>query len=263
MMLGHSRLRRQVALFGAGALDGTDAARVQAHLVTCARCRTELDETRSLFTRLERDPLRAQIRQAAPDIPFAVFAAQVDERVGRPRRRTSPRWRWELLALPGAAAAALAAWVLLPEAVDRFRTDVRPRPKVVAEVPVVSDQALARLERNVSREQAARYLADAQDVLVNVVASSRDCDRQGAKVDVEAEARRSRELLARATLLVEPEEDSLSGARPVLEDVEQMLHEVAALEACVHVRDVERLRQLMERRQLLMKMRLMQRELQG
>ena len=49
----------------------------------------------------------------------------------------------------------------------------------------------------------------------------------------------------------------------MLEDVEEMLREVASLEACTRTRDVARLRDEMEKRQLLMKMRLMQRELLG
>lgn len=137
----------------------------------------------------------------------------------------------------------------------------------------MSDAALARLERNVAREQAVRYLADAQDVLVNVAASPRDCEREApsatlapapeSRVNLVAESRRSRELLARRTLLVEADEAAVMSARPVLEDVEEMLREVASLEACTRPRDLARLREEMEKRQLLMKMRLMQRELAG
>ena len=123
-----------------------------------------------------------------------------------------------------------------------------------------------------AREQAVRYLADAQDVLVNVAASPRDCEREApstlapateSRVDLVAESRRSRELLARRTLLVEADEAAVVSARPVLEDVEDMLREVASLEACTRPRELLRLREEMEKRQLLMKMRLMQRELAG
>jgi hypothetical protein len=42
-----------------------------------------------------------------------------------------------------------------------------------------------------------------------------------------------------------------------------MLREVAELESCVRLRDVEKLREQLERKRLLMKIRLMSRELAG
>jgi hypothetical protein len=130
----------------------------------------------------------------------------------------------------------------------------------------VSDVALARLERNLAREQAARYLSEAQDVLVNVAATPPDCEREeepGRRVDLAAESARSRELLARRALLVEEDEAGVASARPVLDDVHDMLREVAALPNCTRPADVLRVRQALEKRQLLMKMRLMERELLG
>jgi hypothetical protein len=160
------------------------------------------------------------------------------------------------------AAAVLAALLLAPSLVNDLRGKAVPS-RLGTDGPIVSEEALARLERNLTREQAARYLAEAQDVLVNVAASPRDCDRSQERVDVEAESRRSRALLAKGALLASPDEQSLRSARPVLEDVEQMLREVAGLEACVRAQDLDRLRQRIERRQLLMKMQLTQRELLG
>jgi hypothetical protein len=49
----------------------------------------------------------------------------------------------------------------------------------------------------------------------------------------------------------------------VLDEVELALREVAVLPSCVKRGDVERLRQQVERRQLLMRIRLMTRELEG
>jgi hypothetical protein len=218
----------------------------------------------------------APLREAEPELPLPVLVALVNQRIDR--TVTSPRavWGWRLVALPVAAAAALLGWLVVPPAVRLFRPAAPPQSASLAagETPLVSDVALARLERNVAREQAVRYLADAQDVLVNVAASPRDCEREApstlapapaaeGRVDLVAESRRSRELLARRTLLVEADEAAVVSARPVLEDVEEMLREVASLEACTRPRDLARLREEMEKRQLLMKMRLMQRELAG
>ncbi len=127
----------------------------------------------------------------------------------------------------------------------------------------MGDDALRRLERNMAREQAVRYLNEAQDVLVNMAAQPRDCDHDKARVDVGDEAQRSQELLTRRALLVEMDQEGLASARPVLEDVERVLREVASLRSCARAGDVERVRRDLEERRLLMKIRLMSRELQG
>ena len=79
-----------------------------------------------------------------------------------------------------------------------------------------------------------------------------------------AEAERSRDLLARRRLFVE------SGwrrrrwrARGVLDDVEEMLREVAALDPCARPQDLEAIRGEITRRRLLMKIDLVTRELRG
>jgi hypothetical protein len=265
MLFAHLRHRRSVSLLAAGALSGSEAADARRHLAACARCRADHDEIAALLARLGEDPVRG----AEPELPLPVLVSLVERRITQTLTSPKAQTGWRLLALPAAAAAALASILVVPPLVARFS----PRPAAppltgaaASEEPALSKAALERLERNLAREQAARYLADAQDVLVNVAASPRDCDREEkaeSRVDLAAESRRSRELLARKTLLVEADLASVRSARPVLEDVEDMLREVASLEACTRTKDVARVREALEKRQLLMKMRLMERELLG
>jgi len=57
--------------------------------------------------------------------------------------------------------------------------------------------------------------------------------------------------------------DAVASARGVLDDVELALRQVAELPACVKRRDVELVQKDVEARQLLMRIRLMTRELEG
>jgi hypothetical protein len=282
VIFGHGRLRRSVSLLASGVLSGAEAEPVRRHLASCARCRAEHDAVAALLAQLERDPLRG----AEPEVPLQALLARVNQRLDerlddRADRLRSPAlrpigagaWapRWLVVAAPTALAAAVLVSLLAPGVVERFgqRPDEAPASAPAAAsalAPLLSDDALARLGRNVAREQAAHYLAEAQDVLVNVAATPPHCDRahgSESRVDLEAESRRSRELLARRALLVEADEAAVMSARPVLDDVSDMLREVAALEACARAGDLLRLREAMEKRQLLMKMRLMERELLG
>src|SRR5260221_10063140 len=256
MTFGHERQRERVSLLAAGALAGRERRKALAHVDSCAECREELDRLREALDLLAGDP----VRDADPPIPFDALVARVDARLAEEAARGArwTRWisgpRWALLPLGAAAAAALPVRLL-------------PAPPVSGRGPspaiAVMDEALDRLERNVSREQTARYLNDAGDVLRSVAAVPPDCDRRKERVDVGQASARSRELLARRALLLESGAQAVASVRPVLDDVEQALREVASLESCVRRRDVERVRDDVERSRLLMRIRLMTRELEG
>jgi hypothetical protein len=169
------------------------------------------------------------------------------------------------VALP-AAAAALAASILVPALVSRSRPPADPARVAIPPSEAgafLTQDALDRIERNLAREQAARYLSEAGEVLVAVAARGTDCDEVDGRVDVEGAPERSRELLEQRQLVVQAGAEAIAPARGVLDDVELTLREVADLPSCVKRRDVERLRQDVERRQLLMRIRLMTRELEG
>ena len=260
MILAHLRRRRLVSLLAAGVLEGREREETLAHVAECPRCREEHDALRAIVAAMEADPLR----EAEPRVPLAFLVARVERGVEQalvPRGR--PRW-W-LVALP-AAAAVVAVALLVPSIVGRLR----PAPQAMhAEIPpaeagpLLTEDALARIERNLAREHAARYLNEAGEVLVAVAATGVDCERADESLDVGSAPERSRELLERRALVVRGGGEAVASARGVLDDVELALREVADLPSCVRRRDVERVRREVEERQLLMRIRLMTRELEG
>jgi hypothetical protein len=258
MTFDHLRYGPKLSLLAFGALEGREREATERHAGSCARCRSELESLLALREELRADPVRG----AEPALPLPMLVARVDARVGEALARPRAHWAWRLgVGLP-AAAAIVAIALLAPRIASRF-SPAPPLPAVEDEALVVSAEALARLERNLAREQAARYLSDAGDVLVTVASAPVECDRKDERVDVGQASARSRELLARRALLLESGPQAVASARPVLDDVEQALREVASLESCVRRRDVERLRANVERRQLLLRIRLMTRELEG
>jgi hypothetical protein len=251
----HGRWRRRTALLAAGVLDAAEAETTRAHLDGCPECGRAFAETRAALDLIGSDPLRS----AEPPIPLGALIARVNARIdeARPRR---PAWR-PIPVLAG-ALAVVALGALLARSVLRSAPAGRPSasPRIAATVP---PDALQRLERTLERERAARYLSDAQDVLVTVAAAPQRCTRRRDAVEVSAEAERSRELLARRRLSVEMDGSATVAARGVLDDVEEMLREVAALDPCARPQDLEAIRGEIARRRLLMKIDLVTRELQG
>jgi hypothetical protein len=260
VIFAHRRLRRRVSLLAAGLVSGRDEAEVRAHHQPCARCRAEHEQLRAVVATLASDP----VRTAEPGIAASVFASRVLEAARRAEQAPAST-RWWLVALPAAAALAAVAF-LAPGVAERLR----PAPQAAhATIPkaeasqLLSDDALARIERNLAREQAARYLNEAGDVLVAVAASGVDCERADGSLDVGAAPERSRELLEKRRLVVDEGGEAVASAQSVLYDVELALRQVAELPSCVKRRDVELVQKDVEERQLLMRIRLMTRELEG
>jgi hypothetical protein len=259
-MFAHLRLRRRVSLLAAGLLEGREREETLAHIESCSRCRADRDALASVVLEMERDPLRT----AEPGIEAAVLAARVAREVEH-ALAPAGRPRWWLVALP-AAAAVVAVALLVPSLVGKLE----PKPRAArVTIPhseassLMSEEALARIERNLAREQAARYLNQASEVLVTVAATGADCDRPGDKLDVGQAPERSRELLERRKLVVDAGGEAVASARGVLNDVELALRQVAELPSCVKRRDVEQVQKDVQASQLLMRIRLMTRELEG
>jgi hypothetical protein len=258
MMLAHLRLRRRLALLAAGVLDGRQRDETRAHVDACARCRREYASLGALVRAIEADP----VRSAEPEVPLSALLGRVERQLDRAAvARPGPAVGWRLL-LPAAAAAALALVLLGAELLPRLGREPAAPPEVPTAAALPAE-VLDRLDRNMAREHTARYLGEAQDVLLAVAATETDCEREEDRVDVGEAPDRSRKLLARRALLVESRPDAVASARAVLDEVELALREVADLPSCVRRRDLERLRQEIDRRQLYMRIRLMTRELEG
>jgi hypothetical protein len=252
----HGRWARRTSLLAADALGGSERAAALAHVETCVSCRAELEAMRGVVGLFASDP----VREADPPLAVGALLARVQARLAEEDPAARPaRTAWTRILIPAAAAAAVVIALFTWRAAQR-----RPVPAPAGpQQAVVAEDALRRLEASVARENAVRYLSEAQDVLVTVAAAPLRCERRRARVDVEEEARRSRELLSRRALLVETDRAEIAGARPVLEDVSDMLREVAGLDPCARPEELLAIQEQMSRRRLLMKIDLMTRELQG
>jgi len=220
----HLRTRRRLALLASGVLEADERERALLHVAGCSRCAAELQGLRAALEQVASDPVRGAEPQLDIDALVRLTQARIDRLSAAPepaRPRSVPLWA------PLAAAAAVAAIALAirlaPPAVDQRRasTPVQPSRAVAAQEVSWPDESLRRLERTVEREQAARYLSEAEAVLVTVAATPQRCDRNRTTVDMAQERRRSRELLARGALLVDFDSEEIRSVRPVLEELRE------------------------------------------
>jgi len=253
----HGRWRREISLLAADALRGEERAAAEGHAAACAACAADLAALRAVLATAAGD--EACAAEPPVDVQWlkARVAARLEEAQAAPSRpRRVAGWGWAL------AAAGVVAVLWSSATIRRIdppqAAAISPAPTQIA----VSDEALERMERTMARERAARYLDEAQDVLVTVAGAPRRCHRADQHVDMADESRRSRELLARRAAL-DLDGSAEAAAGPVLDDVEKVLREVASLEGCARRRDVEAIHREVERERLLMRIDLTARELAG
>jgi len=251
-MFAHLRTQRLIPLFSEGLLSPAQSENVRRHAAACPLCFELLSSTEETIAALRENRAAFGEPRLSTSALVARIEGRLDESNALGLTHSPSRLRLSLLA-SALAAACLAL----------FATWLRP-PQPPADKPsaaLVSDESLDRLERTLQREGIARYLNEAGDVLVATTATVADCENSRTTVDLASAPGTSRDLLARRVQLV------ASGAppfaEPVLDDVEYALRDVAELPSCARRTDVARVRQKIERRQLLLRMRLAVRELEG
>lgn len=268
MNLLHFRYRDRLGLLAEGVLSPAEAREVTTHVEGCAACRAELDSLRAVGAALAADAALDRALPISSDALRTRVLAQIRAEAAataRPRAFSFAPVLGALSLVALGLAAGLLATRLASEApatVATTSTATAPRAFEASAETALNDTAFyERIEKTHLRANAARYLAEAQDVLVQVAAAA-DCpDSPKDSVDVTRESRTSRTLLSRRAALVADSGDALMSARGVLEEVEGVLQQVADLPQCTRRTDVNAIARRVDRKNLLMKIDLVSQEL--
>ena len=262
MTFFHFLYRQRLGLLACSSLDPRETEWVSRHVADCASCQGELEQLSSLASSLRAD---ASLERPLP-ISSEALRTRVLARIHTSAEEPAPRAGWSLaptMAVLGFIGIGLLAGVLVMRV---------PGPAVGPGVSIAPLQASAdtavndaafyeRLEKTHTRANAARYLAEAQDVLLQMSAAA-DCpDSPKDSVDVTREAQTSRTLLRRRAALVSGSGGTLLAAQGVMEEVEGVLQRVAELPRCTRRRDVDEIARTVDRRNLLMKIDMVSQEL--
>jgi anti-sigma-K factor RskA len=95
----HAPFRENIPAHALGALDADESAALETHLETCASCRTELAEYRSLSQSL--------LTAVPPRQPPSALRNRLQSRLPGARTSTRPRWNFSLSPALGLAVIAL------------------------------------------------------------------------------------------------------------------------------------------------------------
>jgi hypothetical protein len=184
-----------------------------------------------------------------------------------------PRWtgrnsrepvRHRFVVAGGLVAAAATLVVVIG---IRQRGDTGPAlvaPPAGSPVLTAGADAARIIEAGVARRGAARYLRDSGTLLVELVQAPARCRRADGTLDIALEKERAVKLLRRKNLYL----DALGGPRDqrlldLMRQLETVLLQLSSLEDCAGARQIHDLRTEIEERQILLRIDLIAREVEG
>lgn len=263
-------MRRRIVDLHYGAIEDPDQERdLRAHLDSCEACSAESDALARLTSALRADeafPRESEVdwnafarRTVARSVAQGAGPAGVVRRwVGSLLRPTTvsitPAWA-------GAAAIILLAGVAL------LGYSFRPGPAgpdlpatTATALVMLPEENLDRLAVNLARRNTTQYLRETRAVLITLLDVEIGCNEE--TVDITAERAKAMDLLRRQRLVAaELGRVPLIRAREVTEDLQNLLLEIATLADCTPSGDIETLRQVVDQRQILVRMELLTQEL--
>ena len=105
-MTGCAEFQPLVSTYADGGLDPAASRRLEGHLASCERCRTDLADTRFAFELARLPPISDAERRALVTLPAGALTELRRDRVGTPI--------WRAFAAGFAAAAAIAVYLAAP-----------------------------------------------------------------------------------------------------------------------------------------------------
>lgn len=243
-------IKELIVLYAEGELDPEQARQVADHLSECTECSRQAVEINSLRLWLA-DPEIFAPRENNRWRSFAAVCARSAGVTGIRRFQFAPPLRW---ALPLAAALLLAAGLLwMPRRASA--------PAVTAGLPAPGNDAfLGRIQSAVTVDATAQYLAQCQDLLVNMLKSDQRCT--GDRYDLSFEVARARELLLRKRILdLELNAPEVARAKDLCDDLENVLMDLSLSQSCETRDRLRSMENMIEREQLLLRIQLVESEI--
>jgi hypothetical protein len=254
------KYRDQWVAFVGGEIAPEDARAMAEHLESCRVCRGEVGSLRALFAETDafREDLRASLASVDWEALPARIAAQLAGRTAaQPRKAGRPGFRARLWS-PGfrPALAGLLVGLILGGAAMFFALK-HPSGRRTTEGFFASREFLDRIELELARRQTLDYLDKSQYLILDVL------ERSGGGGSDRLAAREARELLSRKKYLnAELDKVGMVKAKDLCDQIELLVFELSQLSPEATAAELDRIQTLVRERQLLMKIRLVKRELE-
>ncbi len=236
--------------------------RAETHLRACPACRRELARWRSLLVAAARPAAAAAAELQAVD--WDAVTAKILAGAGArpaPGRRTAPMFSFAFLAAAAALIAVVGLGLFFWTRAGRTTLPLGgsgPRSGDLQSRLSAAD--VARLQSGLAREEVVSYLQQSQWMLTNLL---NDCaGEDAAPWEIRLYSQKAKELLLKKKYFQQnlPAREWLQ-VRNVSERIDWLNYEILQLEERQLCRQINRLQRVMENEKLLLKIRLLERDL--
>jgi gas vesicle protein len=245
---------------------GTDEKeRLKSHLESCRSCREELKHFRTVYR--AADVVKEDIEDAMASVDWEALPSRIADAAFRkkvPTRRRSwtagfsnlllnPRMRPVYTGiLIGVLLGSLATFLIF-----------RPQSLRIARKGefVVSQEFLEQVELEMARRQTVDYLAKSQYILLNFIRSSPEESMELWQSDLAS--RRAKDLLSMKKYInPQLEKFQMIKAKAICDQIELLFFELIQLSGELSLEELKKIQDLVQDKQLLLKIKLVKKELE-
>jgi hypothetical protein len=259
------KINRNLVAFLYGECGEHDKKQVEAHLKTCRKCQKELLEMEEVYK--AADSLNADMGKAAESVDWVNLPSRIadivfEEKPTRDRKKRraglwpflfQPRFRLAYAGLLlGVIVGAVATFLI-------FRT---PSIRVAGGGKIIAPQGFYdMMDLEMARRETIDYLDRSEYLLLDFVQSSPE---ESAEYWQSNDATlRARDLLSKKRY-IDPQLDKikLAKAKLICDQIELLFFELTQISSELSVEELENIKRFIKERQILLKIKLVRKELQ-
>lgn len=251
------------ALFSEAPEEGRRRAMAE-HLDKCPECRTEANAVERLLK--ETEAVRAEIQAASASVDWTSLPGLIADRALAGSRRTEPipsgarPWGWLSPLRMRPVLAGLLGGLIIGAAAMYFVLKAPSTRGDGDSAYYASGEFLDRAELEMARRNTLDYLEKSQYVLLDVFAPADESPVVPAAVRSE----RTRDLLQRKKYLnAQLERFQMAKAKAICDQIEMLFRELSEISEEMSAAELQRIRDFVKERQLLLKINLVKKELQS
>jgi hypothetical protein len=259
------KINRDLVAFLYGELDKNINEQVRSHLDICPQCQEELQELKRVVR--AADSLKDNVEEAMASVNWDALPEQISNAVFADKsplpQRESQRSFWETLAQSRLKPvyAALLVGVVLGSLVTLIVMRTSLLREAQGESFIVSQDFLERVEIEMARRDTLDYLEKSQYVLLDFVQASPEVAPQSWRRDLASQT--ARDLLAKKRY-INPQLDKfrMAKAKEICDQIEFLFFELTQVSDQLTEENLQYIQDLIEEKQLLLKIRLLKKDLE-
>jgi len=236
---------------------GEKARKMEIHLRTCPVCQQELAILKAIITTGEemKREIEMEMERVDWDELSRAIDRKVQEKIGEVR---SSGWQWSLL-LRWPVVAGLVTGIILGLITYHFVLGPKAEKLQASRTYQIPEAFLDRFDEELARREVLDYLEKSRLILLSMKQAAEEASPEAISLPRE----RIKDLLLRPKYF-SSQLDSfrLAKARQILEEIDSLLLELALIEEKSTPEEALSLARLIDERRLLLKIQLLQQELE-